>query len=173
MYQAGIKNITLYENKGISFYFWDPNDLKQISNIENLGDVITIENMQRPEFDIEIKMLDSGDVGFDYSMKFFLLGMLLDNINQLKNIKKSIYGWCFLVEFYSGEYRFFNTPVFCDESKIQPHNEMSYEVELKSRVSSVQQYYEYTPGISSVPVFRFDTTLLSWDTEIYTFDYDL
>lgn len=173
MYQAGVKNITLYENKGVSFYFWNSQDLKQISNIENLGDIIQIENMQRPEFDIEIKMLDSGNVGFDYTVKFFLLGMTLENVSQVQNLKKSIYGWCFLVEFYDGTYKFFNTPVFCRESDIEPHNEMSYEVELTNPVPAIVPYYEYTPGISTVPVFRFDTTLLTWDTEIYTWDYGL
>lgn len=173
MYQAGIKNITLYENKGIDFYFWDANDLTQISNISSLGSVISIENMQRPVFDIETKLLKIGKVGHDFKLKFLLFGLTVDNYNLIEQLFNSIYGWCFLVEFYDGSFRFYNTPLFVKDEKIKPHDEMSFELNMINPVSSLEKHYEYTAGISSTPVFRFDTTLLTWDSEIYTFDYEL
>jgi hypothetical protein len=172
MYQAGVKNITLYENKGIDFSYWDALDLRQISNIVSSGAIIQIENMQRPEFDIEQK-LKGGKMGHDYSFKFLLLGLTLDNYDMLNQIMTSIYGWCFLVEFYSGEFRFYNTPIFCLDGKIKPHNEMSIEVNMKNPVHSLKSYFEYTPGISGTQIFRWDSENLTWDSEIYTFDYEL
>lgn len=173
MYQAGVKNITLYEDKGIDFGYWNALDLRQISNIVSSGSVITVENIQRPELDIENGIGKQGLVKHDYKVKFLFIGDTLENDTTLKELKDSIYGWCFMVEYYSGDYQFFNTPVFCRESKINPHNEKSIEVTMTNPVPSTKDYFEYTPGISSVEIFRWDSELLTFDSEIYTFDYDL
>lgn len=173
MYQAGIKNITLYENKEISFYHYDPTNSRRISNIAFSGAIIEIENMQLPEFDIEIALLDSGEVGYNYEMKFYLLGLLLDNYATLAQLKTSIYGWKMLIEYYDGTYKFYDTPLFCRDSEINPQEEMSFMVGLKNLTPSTKDYYEYTAGISPTTTFRADTTLLTADTTIYTADYAL
>ena len=173
MYQAGIKNITLYENKGIAFTYYEPTNLRAITALTAVGAVLTIENVQQPEFDIKIKMSDSGQITHDYIVKFFLLGLTLDNYDTINQLKKSINGWCFLVEFYDGTFKFYNVPLKCLESSISPQKEMSFELEMKNIVPTTQQYYEYTPDISTVPVYRADTTILTADTAIYTADYAL
>lgn len=173
MYQAGIKNITLYENKGITFRHWDLLDISEITDLQSLGSVISIENIQRPKFNVDSKLLKSGKLGHEYSIDFFFLGMTVDNINTIKAIIESIYGWCFLVEFYDGTFKFYNTPVFCRENKIKPHDEMSFNLTLNSSVPTLKTFLKYTAGVSGIPVYRWDTTLLSFDDSIYSFDYEL
>ena len=173
MYQAGVKNITLYENNGITKYYYDPLNLRAITDLETTGAAILIENMQRPEFDIKIEFSDGGKVLHDYSIEFLLLGLTLENYDLINQIKSSIYGWCFLVEFYDGTFKYFDTPIFSDDAEIKPHEEMSFELKLESRVPTEIYYLEYTPGISTVPIYRADTTLLRADTTIYTADYAL
>jgi len=173
MYQAGIKNITLYENKQISFEFYDALNIRAITNLSGLGNILTIENNQRPEFDIKFKLSDSGNVTHEYSLDFFLYGISNDNYNLLAQLKQSIYGWCFLVEFYDGTLKFYNTPLFCRESNLKPQEEMAFVVKLENKIPSTVQYLEYTPDVSSVPIYRWDSEILTFDSKIYTFDYEL
>ena len=173
MYQAGVKNITLYENVGITKVYYDPLNLRAITALSSLGGIIQIDNSQRPEFDIKIEQSKSGRIVHDYSISFLLLGLTLDNYDLINQIKSSINGWCFLVEFYGGTFKYFDTPLFADDAEIKPQEEMSFEIKIESQVPTIQYYLEYTPGISTVPIYRADTTLLTADTEIYTADYAL
>lgn len=169
MYQAGVKNITLYENTGISFNRYDPLNLRAITDLVGGGSVLLIENYQRPEYEVKLKF-KNGQLTQDYKLEFLLLGLTLDNYDLINQIKGSIYGWCFLVEFYDGTFKFYTAPVRCLESEIKPHDEMSFKLTLENVVPSIQPYYEFVPDISTTPIYRFDTTLLTWDNDIYTFD---
>lgn len=173
MYQAGIKNITLYENKNIKFNFHDPDNSNNISNITTQGSVIEILNNQLPEFEIKSMLGNSGDVLYEYLVKLFILEYTLDNITLIAQIKRSIYGWCPLIEYYDGTIKFYNSPLWLNESELKPHSEMSFTCELKSRVATVVTHFDYITGISTVEVYRADTTLLTADTTIYTADYEL
>lgn len=173
MYQAGVKKITLYENKGISFRYFDQYDHSQITEVVTLGQIIEIENINRPKFEIDSKFLNSGRLGSSYKIEFFLFGLLSDNIDLLNRLSNTIYGWVFMVEFYSGELLFYNVPVFCRANKIKPHDEMTFSVSLETNVPSIKTQLNFTSGISGIPVYRFDTTILSFDSEIYSFDYEL
>jgi hypothetical protein len=176
MYQAGVKKILLYENTGISFTHYDPLDFYAITNLQTTASIITILNEQLPEFDIDLKLLDSGEMGYDYSLKFYMLGLTRASLNDIIQLTTSIYGWCFLVEFYDGTSKYYDCPVFCDKNKIKPHKEMSFEITMKSAVLATKSHYEYLASggtIPSVPVYRADTTLLRADTSIYTADYEL
>lgn len=173
MYQAGVKNITLYENKGITFTNYDSLNLSVITNLQSRGDIVLIENIQQPLFDIVLSFSNAGNVTQKFKLEFLLIGLTLDNYELLSKFKTSIYGWCFLVEFYDGTFKYYNAPVYCRSSEIKPHEEMTYSLSLESAVPTTEKYYEYTPGISLNPTFRFDTELLTWDSEIYSFDYEL
>lgn len=173
MYQAGIKQITLYENKDITFRFYDPLNLSAITEIMSTGAQVLVQNLQRPEFEINLKIQRSGKVGSDYSLSFLLLELSLENYETIFQLKTSIYGWCFLVEFYSGDFRFFHVPVYCKESDIKPHKDMAFTVKMQTATPSTRKYYDYDPDVSIIPVYRFDTTLISWDNDILTWDYEL
>ena len=172
MYQAGIKKITLYENKGISFVFYDAGDSSKITDLSNSGEVITLENLNRPEFDIKVMLSNSGFVLNEYTLNFLFFGLTLVNFNQLFKLKTSVYGWCVLVEFYDGTIKFYNTPLFCKKSDIKPHEEMSFTVELETAVPTPVSHYNYLADVF-LPIYRADTTLLTADTTIYTADYAL
>jgi hypothetical protein len=171
MWQAGIKKITLYENKGITFRYWNPGDLNAITDLVSTGQVISIENIQRPEFEIKLKFGKSGKVLQDFKLEFLLFGLTLDNYDILNSLKTSIYGWCFLVEFYDGTIKYYNTPLYCRESEIKPHDEMSFKATMQTTVGTDKNYLDYTAGVPAV--FRWDSEFLTWDSEIYSFDYEL
>jgi len=171
MYQAGIKNITLYENKGITFNYYDGVNLNSINNLSGKGAILRIENNQQPKLNVELAFSRSGKLLSGYTVEFFLFGLLQDNYDLINTLTGSIYGWCFLVEFYDGTLKYYNTPIFCDGGKINPSTEMSYSVELKSRVSSVTKALDYNQFASTIQIYRADTTILTADTTIYTADY--
>ena len=50
---------------------------------------------------------------------------------------------------------------------------MSFMIKLKTIVPTVNWYLEYTPDISTVPIYRADTTILRADTTIYDASYAL
>ncbi len=173
MYQAGIRNITLYETPEITFRHYDPLNRRYITALEGKGKVIQVLNNQRPEFEIKSKFSKSGQVVSDYKLNFLMLGFNLENDELISQIISYINGWCVLLELYDGTYKYYNTPLICRENEIKPQDEMSYKLTLETVVPAKESYYEYTPGISLNPVYRFDSTLISFDTEIYTFDYEL
>lgn len=173
MFQAGIKNLTLIEKNGITFRYYDPLDLSKITNISNSGAQIVIENMQKPDIEIKYKFSKSGNMVHDYTVKFFILEYSIENLQLIEQIKSSIYGWCFLVEFYSGEFRYYDCPLVCREAAINPHKEMAFTVNMENAAPSAKRHLNYIPGISLIPVYRFDTELLTFDSEIYTWDYEL
>jgi len=173
MYQAGVKRITLYENKDITFRFYDPLNSSAITDLTSPGSQVLIENLQRPEYETTLKIGKSGKLTQEHSLSFLLLELSLINLDILNQLKTSMYGWCFLVEFYDGSFRFYNTPVFCKESDVKPHKDMAYSIKMQTAAPTVKRYYDYDPTIDVVPVYRWDTELISWDTEIYSFDYEL
>lgn len=172
MYQAGVKNITLYENKGIRFMYYNQDDLSLITDITSTGAVIAVENLQRPKLDINSNFAKSGKLYHSYKVEFNLLGLLQDNLLLINQLVDSIFGWCALIEFYDGEKRFYPAQLFCRGSEINPSEEMSFKIELVSPVPSSKTFLNYTAGQSLNPVYRWDSMILSWDSEIYTFDYE-
>lgn len=170
MYQAGIKNITLYERKGVSYYFYDALNTNAITDLNNGGSKIIIENNQLPEFNIdEIPLAGNGLTGFDCMVKFYLLGYTSTNKNVVKQIRESMYGWAVDIEFYDGTHKFFDTPFICSNAKINPSNEMSFEITLKNSVSTLVEHLDYTPGITVYSEFTFDSTLVTFDSTLDTF----
>lgn len=173
MYQAGIKNITLYENTGINFRFYDPLNLREITDIVSSGAVILIDNVQQPDYDVSVLLSKSGKLAKEYKSKFYLFGLDLSTEADLSQLKTSIYGWCPLIEYYDGTFKFYNTPLFLGDAKMSQHKEMAYEVTMGTTAPTVQSYYDYTPGVPNLPYYRADTDLITADTEIYTADYEL
>jgi len=173
LYQSGIKNITLIEDKGVSFNYYDPLDYSKISNLEYTGEAILIEERQRPMFDIRIRANNHGKVNQEYSVEFFLFAYSTENYDTIIQLQQSIYGWLMLVEFYDGTFKFYRNPVYWTEVDFKPHDEMTFPVKMKSKVPTELMHLEFTPGISVVPVYRADTTLLTADSTIYTADYSL
>jgi hypothetical protein len=172
MYQAGIKNITLYENLNITFRHWNNLDYNDITDLSCLGDVILIENESRPELKINTKISKSGKVGFEYDLKFILFGLLQSNAFLIEKLTESVYGWSMLAEFYDGTFKFYPAVLKIGNGEIKTHDEMIATINMSSSVASLSNYYDLTFGVSLIPTYRFDSTLISFDDEIYTFDYE-
>jgi len=173
MYQAGIKQVKLYENNGISYFHYDPLNKQNITHLESLGTVVTLDNLQQPSLKIKTGFTNSGKLSFKYELKFIILGFDLDNLELLNQLKRSIYGWCVDVELYDGTHRFVNTVLLCRESEIEPSKEMVFEMEMSNAIASLKMPLNYVPGVSELTVYRADTTILRADNTIYTADYAL
>ena len=171
MYQAGIKNITLIENKSVTWNHYDALDVWKISNIEYAGNVVNIDNKQFPKFEVNIRPGEFGKLNYEYSFEFFIYNYITENYDVFEKLRESIYGWLALVEFYDCTYKFYPAPIYFESIDFKPHDEMSFHIKMSSRVPTTQRYYEYTSGISTVTVYRADTTLLTADTTYYTADY--
>lgn len=173
MYQAGVKQITLFERKGVSYYFYDPINVNAITDVVNSGAQIVVENYQLPTFEIEeIKITGQGKTGFDYVVKFYLLDYSSVNKATVQQIKESMHGWAVDIEFYDGTHKFFDVPFRCINAKINPNQEMAFEIELRPAVKSIVEHLDYTPGLTLYTVFTFDSTTVTFDSSIDTFDYE-
>jgi len=171
MYQAGIKNITLYENKDLTFVFHDPVNLDRVSALVTSGEKIEVLNDQRPEFEFNIQSGGNRKILFNYNMSFFIYDLTLANIEIIRSIKESIYGFKPLIEFYDGSSRFYNVPLFCSEdAAMNPHQSLHFDVKLNTRVATIQSFYNYytTDALG----FKADTTIITADTTLYTADYE-
>lgn len=173
MYQAGIKNITLIEDKAVGWTYYDPTDLYKISNLTYSAGAIVIENCQFPKFEVKVTIGDRGKLLYNYSLEFILMAYITENIDSLEQLQESIYGWIMLVEYYDGTYKLYPSPIFFNETDFKPQDEMNFFVKMKSGTPTEQRYFEYTPGISTVVAYRADTTLLTADSILYTADYSL
>lgn len=172
MQQAGIKNITLIENKGVTWVHHDPFDLWKIANLEYTGDTILLDNINRPKFDISINRTGQGIV-YEYELDFILFDYIASNLDYIDLICDSIYGWCMLVEFYDETVRFYPNPIYYNESDLKPHEEMVFNINMETRVGTLKRHYEYIGAVANIDVYRADTTIITADSETYTADYSL
>ena len=132
-----------------------------------------IENYQQPNFEIKNSFSKGGRIVQDFTAIFFLFELNVESYELIEQLQNSIYGWCPLIEFYDGTFKYYNTPLICREGEIKPHKEMAFEIKMENVIPTTKSYYDYTPGVSLIPVYRFDTELISWDNEIYSWDYEL
>lgn len=174
MYQGGIREITLYENKGISFNYFDSQNERNITDLSGQGAIILVENFQLPELGgIKKEVGRSGRLISDYEIKFYLLGNNQENDNVIEQLHDSIYGWCALVRYYDETFKFYNVPFFLEPTEANFQQEASFEVSLKPRTQTAVVYLDYTEGVSTIVTYRADTTLITADNTIYTADYAL
>jgi hypothetical protein len=174
MYQAGVKNITLYENKGLGWTYYDAFDKSKITNFTNSGQVVYVTNDQLPEMEFDIVTGRNALGVFAYTLSFYVLGLINESLSTINQLKESIYGWCPLVEYYDGTFKFYQSPFwFPNNSKIEIKKEMSFKCEMSNRVNSFYAHLNYTPGISLEYAYRADTTLLTADSTLITADYEL
>ena len=171
MYQAGIKQITLIENKDVDYTFYDVLDENKITDL-TFGTSILLDNVKLPKFDVKVAPNNHGKLGYEYKVEFYLLGYILENVQTLETLRCSIYGWTMLVDYYDGTKKYYPTPMYFNESKLEPQTEMSYECVVETRVPTEQTYLEYSDG-ETLQGYRADTTLLTADTTLLTADYAL
>lgn len=173
MYQAGVKKITLYENKGITYTFFDATNNENVTGLSSTGQVISIENLNRPKFEIDMQLSKSGFPVFEYSLDFILFGNSNENLNTIEKLKTSTAGWLMLVEFYALETKLYLATLHCRSAEIKPHEEMVFEVKMETMVPSLSgEYLSYTEGVF-LPIYRADSTLITVDSTIITADYAL
>ena len=143
MEQAGVLNITLYEDKNLNIVYDVSND---IENIYTAGDEITILNGARIKFTFG-PVKSNNKLKYNYNLEFLFWDLTLENYQQIKTIKKSIYGWKPLITFYNGDIKFINNLFSFIEGK-NSNKEANLALNMKSIVNTEDNFITYT-GIAA------------------------
>ncbi len=134
MQQAGLNNITLYENNGISITY---DSLGKISNITTTGNTIELEEcLNRPMFEFDCVPDNNNNLFWDYMITSILNDISLDTYNKLESLYQSIYGWIPKIELKSGDIILLNDPFFGESDELDTNETNTFELEIKPRIQT-------------------------------------
>lgn len=133
MEQAGVLNITFYEDKSLNIVY---NASNEIENIYTGGDEITITNDGRIKFSLE-PVKSNNKLKYNYNLEFLFWDLTLENYEQIKTIKKSIYGWKPLITFYNGDVKFINNLFSFVESRTE-NKEANFSLNMRSILNTIK-----------------------------------
>lgn len=167
MQQAGIDKIILYENKSLTYLWYDADT---IVNLANNGDILTFVNDENPFLFIDPDINENAKQAYFYGVQFTIFLFNDTSVAKLAQISESIYGWKPVILFLDGTLKFLDETLFFDKSEIDPNESMSFEVKLEARQPSEKTLIEYDDTIS-MSEYKADTTILKADTTLYTADY--
>lgn len=167
MQQAGVDQILLYENKNLTYLYYDADT---IVNLVTDGDILTFVNDELPYLFIEPQLNDNAKSAFLYGVQVTIFLFNDTSVAKLAQIQESIYGWKPVIKFLDGTLKFLDEVLFFDKSEIDPNESMSFNVKLEARQPSRITLIEYDDTIS-MSEYKADTTLLKADTTLYTADY--
>ena len=141
MEQAGVENIKLYENKGVSIIY---NASGKITSISNTGDTIELDSVNDPKFKFNTNPSDNNDLIFDYILTGYLYDMDIDTFDKLEMLYESAYGWIPEIELQNTEKILINDPFFGEAEKLETNISHDYFLEIKPRQMSDKQplYFE-------------------------------
>jgi hypothetical protein len=132
--QAGVYKIVLYEDKDLS-YVYSGGDIVQINNTSTS---ITLENSdcdtQELNYSFEYKRSPNNRLRYKNKITWLTLGLNDENIEQIRQIKQSIYGWIALIEFYNGLSKVIKQPLRFMNSAINNNLSNSYSIEIMNPV---------------------------------------
>lgn len=167
MQQAGIDKIVLYENKELTFLYYDADT---IVNLVNTGEILTFVNDELPYFFIEPEKNFNAKIAFNYGAQFTIFLFNDASVDKLTTIVQSIYAWKIVIYFLDGTIKFLDELLIFEKSVIDPNESMSFVVKLNTKQPSEKTLIDYDDTIS-MSEYKADTTLLKADTTLYTADY--
>lgn len=167
MQQAGVDKIILYEDKNLTYLYYDA---ETIVNLVTDGDTLTFVNDERPFLFIDPDLNDNAKSVFIYGVQFTIFQFNNTSVAKLAQIQESIYGWKPVILFLDGSLKFLDENLFFDKAEIDPNESMSFNVKLEVRQPSQITLINYDDTIS-MSEYKADTTILKADTTLYTADY--
>lgn len=168
--QAGIYRIILYENKGVDLVYRDANTIREISNT---GDVVTLENSDDDtmelDFTFKSKRSANNKLSYKHTIIWKQLGLDDSNIDLINTLKKSIYGWIPVIEFYNKSQKIITNPFRFTESIIDNNISNHYEITLDNiNFSDNLKMIDFAESITYL--FEDDIDYLFEDSNEYLFE---
>jgi len=134
--QAGIYKINLYENKGLNLIY---NDDGYIESITTTGQTISLTNCQEIKMDVEQVRNKNNKLSFIYNLEYFIFDLTFDKIDEILNLKSSIYGWMPELYFYNNNRKFVNEPLKYNNSEL-PNTSNSFTIKLFNVVPTTERF---------------------------------
>lgn len=160
----GIHKIRLIENKNITFRYVN----NEVTNLATQGKIILFDNHNKANLKYDTSVSINSGLLFDYNLSFVITG--LSNILQIGDIVKSVYGWAFILELYSGDKYFINTAMSPRVIPIDIQKEHTYKVVLQTAVPTIESLQAYNPNPVYTVEATFDSTSITFDNTFITFD---
>lgn len=133
--QAGTYRITLYENKDLQLSFDGNGD---IITIYNTGDIIELQNSNCDTSNLALSFqaqrAAGNDLKYSHTITWQEIGASDENIEKIRKLKTSIYGWIALIEFYNLESKVIVNPLRYNNSTLDNNISNHYNVSLSNRV---------------------------------------
>jgi hypothetical protein len=134
MEQAGINDITLYENNGITITY-DENG--EILSVSSTGDTLELDGcLNRPLFEFECEPNNNNTLNWGYLITAILEGITESNQDELERLHESIYGWIPKIELKSGKTILLNDPFFATSDDLNTSQDHVYFLEISPRTTS-------------------------------------
>ncbi len=141
MQQAGVNNITLYENKGLKTLY---NIEGNIESITTTGQTLTINNYSQIKFKIEPQRDRNNTLVYNYILDYLLYDLTIVNINQVLDIKRSIYGFMPEIYYNNGDRVFINIPLIFEKNET-PNNSNHFKISIQNRIPTKQKPITVSP----------------------------
>lgn len=137
--QAGIYKITLYENKNIVLNY---SDSKTVKSIATGGDIIEIENSNCEtsdlRFTIQSRQSANNKRTYQHTLIWKRFGYIQDVIDQIEQIRNSIYGWIPVINFYNTENRIILNPFKPIDGSVNTNISHHFELQLRNIIYGQQ-----------------------------------
>ena len=135
MQVAGIKNITLYENKDVAFSFPDISIHNEVNSILNSGTVDEINFCNDAKFKREIKRGENNKKLYTDTIEFYINDFTDVTLAIIKRLQVCRTGYIAKIEFLSGQIRIMQMPFFFNETERDFISD-SYVLRASYRVNS-------------------------------------
>ena len=140
--QAGIYQITLYERKDLTFTYPSVSDIKTIESISNIGLTYQIINIQKSNLTIKPAISSNSRTFIEYTLEFYIYNIDSSNQNFVNDLRQSAYGWSTLIQFYSGDVKFIDAPLWYRESSTNNQVSNTFNPILKTIVNTNAKFLD-------------------------------
>lgn len=140
--QAGIYNLSLYENKDVVLTYSGDN----ITAISNSGDILTFNtDYNDPKFSNDLKEGNNNVVINDYTIEFHIETLDQSNFDTIESLQSSIYGWIPVIEFMDGQKYIINVEFKPEVGDLDSQNSHTFPIEMKPAIETIEELQPYTP----------------------------
>lgn len=165
--QAGILKVVLYEDKNLSYQYYDANTIVDLATD---GDMFTFDNTYLPQIDITPVYSENNTMFSNYGARLTLDDFNETTLGYLQSIYESCYGWKMLVYFYDGTIKFLDEVLKMDNTAFKINESMTFLLELLSIGPTDKRFITYDPD-THMSEYKADTNVITADDTTITADY--
>jgi len=131
--QAGIRQINLYERKGLSIIY----ESGYYISVSSSGVNYTIESCQFPTYEMEFEKAENNKLRYVYKVGYSLNDLSIANINTIAQLNKSIYGYCVELVYNNGKSQLLNTVFKPNDTSIDGKVNHVFNMSLENKTKSL------------------------------------